>query len=166
MNPELPPVQIVSSCPKNWSEMTGDSTRRFCGHCQLHVHNLSAMRDGERNDFLRDAGGRTCIAYEVKPNGSMVTPSKWSRLSFYRAGLSAAAALAAVFPMLFSSCASNRRMMGAPLPPPEQDQGSSQTNNVKDAHQKGDMVVGILPATDLSSPRPAPNGGNPATSGN
>ncbi|MES2709273.1 MAG: hypothetical protein V4726_21935 [Verrucomicrobiota bacterium] len=77
------------------------------------------MSTREREDLLAQPGGPPCIAYELRPDGGMVTPSRWSRLPFYRAGLSAAAALAAAFPMLFSSCAPNRRTtMGAPMPLP------------------------------------------------
>lgn len=118
MKAEDTPVPIVQPCPKSWEGMSGDDKRRFCGECRLHVHNLSAMTRGEREKFVTDARGRTCISYELKPDGAMVTASRWSRLPFYRAVLSAAAALAAVFPMLFSSCSSSRRMMGTPVAPP------------------------------------------------
>lgn len=117
MKPENTPVPIAKPCPKAWEGMAGTDKKRFCEVCQLHVYNLSLMTTKERTALLSRPGGAPCIAYELRPDGSMVTLSRWSKLPFYRAGLSAAAALAAAFPMLFSACSSTRRLTGAPMPP-------------------------------------------------
>lgn len=120
MKPENTPVPIAKLCPKAWEGMEGTDKKRFCGVCQLHVHNLSLMTTKERTALLSRPGGAPCIAYELRPDGSMVTPSRWARLPFYRAGLSVAAALAAAFPMLFSACSSTRKMLGG-VPPPNME---------------------------------------------
>jgi hypothetical protein len=120
MKPEPPPFRIAKPCPKNWNEMSGDAKRRFCEHCQLHVHNLSAMSERERGEFVAESGGKACIAYELRGDGSMVTPSRWSWLfaplrRFQQAGT---ALLAACLPMAFSACSTTRKTtLGAPLPP-------------------------------------------------
>src|SRR5881394_4255743 len=49
---EPPPLRIGTTCPKRWDDMSGDAKQRFCDHCQLHVHNLSAMSTGEREQFI------------------------------------------------------------------------------------------------------------------
>jgi len=95
--------------------MTGDAKRRYCGHCKLHVHNLSAMPASEREQFVTESRGRQCITYELWADGSMVTPSRFQRLQ--RVGVSIAAVLALLLPFFFSSCAT-RRTMGAPMPLP------------------------------------------------
>ena len=113
-----PPLQIGTPCPKRWNTMQGDAKRRFCGHCQLHVHNLSAMSARERKRFIATSGGHACIAYELRPDGSMVTPSRWSRLllPFQRLRASIAALLAAFLPFFVPACES-RRVLGESSPP-------------------------------------------------
>jgi hypothetical protein len=98
--------------------MRGDATRRFCDHCQLHVHNLSAMSRRQRDRFVRESGGRGCIAYQLRADGTMITPSFWSKVlqPFRRLQFAAVAVLAAVLPFLFTACAS-RRTLGAIAPP-------------------------------------------------
>ncbi|WP_265594675.1 hypothetical protein [Haloferula sp. BvORR071] len=120
MKPEPPPLQIASPCPKKWTDMSGDAKRRFCEHCQLHVHNLSAMSVRERDQFVAESGGHACIAYEVRDDGSMVTPSRWAwlRVPLLRTQQTAAALLAASLPMFFSACAT-RQQLGKMAQAPE-----------------------------------------------
>lgn len=105
MKPVPPPLRIESPCPKNWDGMTGDDKRRFCENCQLHVHNLSAMSGEERAQFVEDtrAKGHACITYELRADGTMVTPSRWSWV--LRPVRAFAAMLAALLPFAFSACA-------------------------------------------------------------
>jgi hypothetical protein len=173
MKPENAPIPILKPCPKAWENMAGTEKKRFCEVCQLHVHNLSAMNTKERETVMSRPGGPPCIAYELRPDGGMVTPSRWARLPFYRAGLSAAAALAAAFPMLFSSCASSRRSTGGvPMPPPteagknpvllgEYDSGAASTGagggqaKTTPAGTSGPMMLG----TPMVKGRPTVMGG-------
>lgn len=98
--------------------MSGDAKRRFCEHCQLHVHNLSAMSGREREELVAEAGDRLCVAYELRGDGSMVTPSRWAWPSkpLRRVQQAVAALLAASFPMLFSACSSGRQVAGGITP--------------------------------------------------
>jgi len=54
---------ISQPCSQDWGTMSGDEKRRFCSHCQLHVHNLSAMSAAEQGTVLSQRGSRQCIAY-------------------------------------------------------------------------------------------------------
>ena len=119
MSHEPPPLRVATPCPKDWAGMTGDAKRRFCEHCQLHVHNLSAMQPGERAQFVAEARGHACITYELRADGTMVTPSRWDWV--LRPLRAVAALLAAMLPFAFSSCAT-RRTAGVPPPcdPPAQ----------------------------------------------
>ena len=98
--------------------MTGDSKRRFCEQCQLHVHNLSAMSPREVDAFVEETHGRECISYEVRADGTMITRTFWSRFAapFCNLRGAAMAVLATVLPFLFSACA-NRRLAGGICPP-------------------------------------------------
>lgn len=52
--------------------MEGDAERRYCGVCQTHVHDLSAMRHDDAEALLRAAAGqRLCVRYSAEPDGSL-----------------------------------------------------------------------------------------------
>ena len=109
---DLDRVGIASPCPMRWEELDGDERKRFCGHCSLHVHNLSAMRRDEAESFLEEqsqGGGRLCVTYQKRTDGSVVSaaaPPATQELIAARAGrfgraLGAAASLLfALFPFL------------------------------------------------------------------
>ena len=123
MKAEPPPLEIGTPCPRKWGDMTGDAKRRFCEHCQLHVHNLSAMPSGERMQFVAETRGRACITYELRPDGTMVTASRWDWM--LRPLRAVGALLAAILPFAFSSCGT-RRTVGVPMPPRDVSAQSAQ----------------------------------------
>lgn len=83
--------------------MTGDAKCRFCEHCQLHVHNLSAMRVRERRKFLKGNSGKVCITYLAGADGAVVREGFWHRLA-RPLRVAGAAALAMMLPAWFASC--------------------------------------------------------------
>ena len=76
MKAEPPPILIGTPCPRRWTDMAGDGKTRFCEHCALPVHNLSAMSRRERKSFVDRGGKGQCIAYRLRPDGSLVTPAR------------------------------------------------------------------------------------------
>jgi hypothetical protein len=65
-------VQIDSPCHESWEAMDGDEERRFCGVCQKHVHNLSAMRHDEAKELLKQsAGDHLCVRYSAETDGTL-----------------------------------------------------------------------------------------------
>jgi hypothetical protein len=98
--------------------MTGDAKRRFCEDCQLHVHDLSAMSRRESDHFIAESAGKDCITYQLRPDGTMVTPSFWRTLiaPLERVRFAGVAVFAVLLPFLFAACAS-RRTAGVPMPP-------------------------------------------------
>lgn len=65
---------IAEPCPADWSRMSGDEKRRFCGQCQLHVYNLSAMTDKEAAELLTGAEGeRLCVKFYRRYDGTVMT---------------------------------------------------------------------------------------------
>jgi hypothetical protein len=65
-------VTIDSPCHESWETMDGDAERRFCGVCQKHVHNLSAMRLDEARDLLaRSNAEPLCVRYTAEADGTL-----------------------------------------------------------------------------------------------
>jgi len=76
MNIRTTPLNVLSienPCPKDWDDMTGDSERRFCTHCQKHVHNLSAMPESAATQLLAQASGHLCVRFERNDEGAVKT---------------------------------------------------------------------------------------------
>lgn len=95
-------VQIDSPCHESWEAMDGDAERRFCGVCQKHVHNLSAMNHDEATALLRrSAGDHLCVRYTAESDGTLRFRDLVPRASLTRKLLRtafASAALAACTP--------------------------------------------------------------------
>jgi hypothetical protein len=63
-------LPIHNPCSADWEAMVGDERRRFCGHCQKHVHDLSAMTEGEARALLTERSGSSlCVSYASDANG-------------------------------------------------------------------------------------------------
>jgi len=58
--------KIDTPCPLKWSALP-ESGNNFCKHCERTVHNLSAMSNAQRRDFMASCTGKVCVAYAVKP---------------------------------------------------------------------------------------------------
>jgi len=65
-------VEIQNPCHESWDAMSGDGERRFCGVCQKHVHDLSAMRHDEARALLAERSGESlCVRYTAERDGSL-----------------------------------------------------------------------------------------------
>src|SRR5688572_7497716 len=69
----LPVIEVATPCPADWDAMTGDDRRRFCAHCQCHVHDLSAMRSAEVLDLICRNAGQLCVQFERAADGQVKT---------------------------------------------------------------------------------------------
>ena len=65
-------VELAFTCPLRWEKLVGGDTERFCGSCQKHVTNLSAMSRHEAAAFLRSTPGPICVRVEVDDKGRSV----------------------------------------------------------------------------------------------
>lgn len=66
-------IDVKEPCTASWEEMRGDEVRRFCGHCQLNVYDLSAMSRQEAENFVAASGGQACVRFYRRADGTVVT---------------------------------------------------------------------------------------------
>ncbi len=108
MNSKFVPA-ITKPCPLDLKIESNGEKNWHCSHCQLHVHNLSAMSPAEQKALFANRSGRVCVAYEKKADSVVVKPSTWllwqQMLVPWRA---AAAALALLFPFGFAATAATK----------------------------------------------------------
>ena len=88
-------LPIPEPCSASWDAMTGGASSRFCDHCSKHVHDLSAMTEGEAVRLLAGPGS-LCVRYTADADGRVLhrRSGAGSRL------LAAAAALLSASPAL------------------------------------------------------------------
>ena len=108
------PWTITKPCSANWDKMRGDDKRRFCEHCQKHVHNVSAMNQSEREAFANPTNEKECVFYHQRRDGSVADLSLLVKFRQWFPFLRLAwwSILATLLPTL-SGC-----MMGARCPAP------------------------------------------------
>ncbi|MFT3687218.1 MAG: hypothetical protein QM783_20230 [Phycisphaerales bacterium] len=134
MSLSLPQLRVDSPCPMSWDAMRGDHRSRFCDHCQLHVHNVSALTKREARALLAASSGRLCLNGYVRPDGELVTQDELAdlleshgaapeRVAAVRAAVSAGLAVAA---LSLAACSSPVVMGGAVAVPEEHVQPSEQ----------------------------------------
>ena len=63
---------IKRPCAKPWSSMVGDERVRFCGTCEKHVYNLSALTAEEVSALSIDRP-EICVSAMVTISGELVT---------------------------------------------------------------------------------------------
>lgn len=66
-------LNINSPCTADWDEMVGNDRVRFCRHCDLSVHNLSAMTRQEALRLIISSNGKLCARYIRRPDGAIHT---------------------------------------------------------------------------------------------
>ncbi len=153
---------IQKPCPASWDSMQGDEKRRFCEHCQLHVHNLTEMTTQEQVTLMKSPGERKCITYTAPANAKSVDPNTWLTLQTATGWRRAIAAmLAAGFSMFAASC-QTQRTTGAPLPmtDPKSKLGKMEVkaempaSTVETVTQQPDMSKMPIPGSIMISPAP------------
>jgi hypothetical protein len=95
-------IRVASPCSADWSAMSGDERKRFCGDCKLNVYNLSGMTTYDAENLLRNSEGRLCVRYFQRKDGTVITkdcPVGWARVK-ERGILAATAALSVVLALL------------------------------------------------------------------
>ena len=70
---KLNTIQVASPCNVSWGAMAGDDQVRFCGQCEKHVYNLSAMSLDEISHLLEKKEGRACVRFYRRADGTVLT---------------------------------------------------------------------------------------------
>jgi len=92
--------------------MTGDERAKFCGQCQKHVYNLSAMTRTQIESLIREKEGKFCGRFHRRADGTMLTadcPSRLRRIRKRLAGLGGALGA-----LLFSLAGCSPRQASSP----------------------------------------------------
>ncbi|MCE9572430.1 MAG: hypothetical protein K8W52_04675 [Deltaproteobacteria bacterium] len=71
--PLLDRVVIKTPCKESWAAMRGDDRKRFCGKCDKHVYDLSAMTAVEAEALLAGPGEAPCLRLYRRPDGTVLT---------------------------------------------------------------------------------------------
>lgn len=98
----LDSIRIAAPCPAAWTQMAGDERARFCGQCQKHVYNLSAMSAADAVALIREKEGQLCGRLFRRADGTVITSDCpiGLRAIARRTRRVVAACLAAVFALL------------------------------------------------------------------
>lgn len=64
---------VATPCTADWERMEGDERKRFCGQCNLHVYNVSAMSRGEAEALVARTEGRLCMRLYRRADGTVLT---------------------------------------------------------------------------------------------
>lgn len=66
-------ISVETPCKADWNSMIGNDEVRFCKHCNLSVHNLSALTRKQVSKLIAQSGARLCVQYVRRPDGLMAT---------------------------------------------------------------------------------------------
>ena len=69
----LDEIRLASPCHARWEDMNGDDHTRFCGQCNKHVYNFSAMTRVEVGNLIREKEGRLCGRFYRRTDGRLLT---------------------------------------------------------------------------------------------
>ncbi len=111
----------LGTCSKAWSSLEpiapegepgGVERTRYCGDCQLHVHDLSAYTRDEATELVSEREGRLCVMKTVLPSGEVRTlpgvpetrRTSWLSTGFARIVGGAASLLALLFGTALTAC--------------------------------------------------------------
>ena len=146
-------VEVAKPCPANWDAMNGDASKRFCGQCQHHVHNISEMTTEEAAALLENRTGRLCIRYVKDSDGTLLTRDrKPKRISLWPRLALAASALMALFGFQRQSGGSPPAIQGDYAAPKSKGQLQQTMGKVAVKPLQGQPIMGIMAP---NPPKPA-----------
>jgi hypothetical protein len=106
-------VRIDSPCGLDFSKMTrAQATKRFCGDCRKHVHDLTRLTPGEIRELLdAPATEGLCVRYVADERGRLVTLPDVPTSTLTRAKRVVLAAAALAAPLSLTACMGARAPM-------------------------------------------------------
>lgn len=93
MNEEKNPrLQVETPCHMAWKELSGESDRRWCNECSLHVVDGSAMTKAAAEQLVTESEDRVCMRLAQDSDGNVVHAEEAPPMGrALRIGLAAAA---------------------------------------------------------------------------
>jgi hypothetical protein len=122
-NDLLDRIRIATPCKASWEKMEGDERVRFCGSCQKHVYNITAMTSAEATALIQESGGKLCARLYRRADGTVLTADcpVGAKAAVHRRLRRLAACAALLVAGLFTGAASLRAASagrGSLSPPP------------------------------------------------
>lgn len=118
-------IRVASPCNARWNDMSGDERARFCGSCQKHVYNLSAMTRVQIEALVSEKEGKFCGRFHRRADGTMLTADCPSRLRRIRARVAKLGGALCALALSLVGCSSR--------------QGNPSRGEM------GDMIIGSIP---------------------
>jgi hypothetical protein len=150
-------IQIASPCEADWDVMPGDDRSRFCGDCQRHVYNLSAMSRPEAEKLVFEREGRLCVRFYRRHDGTVLTADCPVGLRGVRRRIARSlAAACGLFMAILGSTALGSfasRWVPRPAGPPSQAFSEWLTPSTQ-VYSMGDMVLGGCALPPITPPTP------------
>ena len=109
----LDQVRIAAPCTAEWDAMHGNEQVRACEHCTRQVHNLSALTRRDALKLVAQSGGKLCLRYYQRPDGTPMLLSD----KLYRIPHRVSGAAASLFGALLSLSATANANAAANLRP-------------------------------------------------
>ena len=53
-------IQLANPCSENWEQMQPAAQGKFCGRCQMQVHDMTALSTWEVIQLFQKNGGKLC----------------------------------------------------------------------------------------------------------
>ncbi len=69
----LDEITILSPCPMDWDQMSGDDRARYCTACGKYVHNFARMTSAEAISMLDQLEPDVCGRLTRRADGRLVT---------------------------------------------------------------------------------------------
>jgi hypothetical protein len=111
-------LAIDNPCHVDWARMTHrEASKRFCGDCRKHVHDLSSMSLPDARALLKSkATEELCIRYFVDSRGEPVFKPD---VPAHRLRRAVVVAIAVAAPLSLTACMGLRRMEPPPVVAPQ-----------------------------------------------
>ena len=109
-------IDVARPCEMDWYGMRGDDRVRFCGHCSLHVYNLSEMPAAEALRLVSETEGRLCVRFYRRADGTVVSRDCGIMAAAKRLGRWATAATACALSAFVAAMGLTRSGGASPTP--------------------------------------------------
>lgn len=66
-------ITILTPCPMDWDQMSGDDRARYCPACGKHIHDVANMTSAQAVSLLDQLDGDVCGRLTRRADGTLVT---------------------------------------------------------------------------------------------